>query len=74
MYLLCLNDFNEGGIQAKAGDVCEFAPIVARRLLDSWPGCWSVAPIVEVPIIETVSIDAPPEDKMMRKAKAKRRG
>jgi len=74
MNLLCLNDFNEGGITAKAGDVCEFAPIVANRLLDSWPACWSVAPIIEVPIIETVeteAIEAPPVDKMMRKGKRK---
>lgn len=75
MNLLCLSDFNESGITAKAGDVREFAPIVANRLLDSWPGCWAVAP--DAPVIETEAIDAPQVDKMIHaphKAKGKRRG
>jgi hypothetical protein len=89
MYLLCLHDFNEGGIQAKAGDVLHGVPEgVANRLLDSWPGCWErLNETVEVGTmgvlgvghafphpVETAAIDAPPVDKMMRKAKAKRRG
>lgn len=75
MNLLCLSDFNESGITAQRGDVREFAPIVASRLLDSWPGCWAVAP--DAPVIETEAIDAPPVDKMLHaphKAKGKRRG
>ena len=81
MNLLCLHDFNESGIVARRGELCWFAPIVAHRLLDSWPACWAVAPIVTVeevvePEIETEAIDAPPEDKMMHaphKAKAHKR-
>lgn len=77
MNLLCLSDFNQGDITAKAGEVCWFAPIVAHRLLDSWPACWAVAPIVTVEEVITEAIDAPPADKMMHaphKAKGKRRG
>ena len=82
MNLLCLSDFNQGGIVANKGDVCEFPMSVALRLLDSWPGCWEDKPELEgvtwagyeMPKIETEAIDAPPADKMMRKAKAKRRG
>jgi hypothetical protein len=75
MYLLCLHDFNEGGIQAKAGEVCWFLPNVAAWLIDSFPACWQLdeRPI-EVPIIETEAIEAPPVDKMMHaphKAKAR---
>ena len=75
MNLLCLSDFNQAGITAQRGDVCEFAPIVAHRLLDSWPACWTVAP--DAPVIETEAIDAPQVDKMIHaphKAKGKRRG
>lgn len=81
--LLCLRDFNEAGITAKAGDVLTLAPGVANRLLDSWPAAWSVAPedpeaeaVLDSRLaeIEAEAIDAPPVDKMMRKAKAKRRG
>ena len=75
MNLLCLSDFNQAGITAQRGDVREFAPIVANRLLDSWPGCWAVAP--DAPVIETEAIDAPQVDKMIHaphKAKGKRRG
>lgn len=73
MNLLCLSDFNQAGITAKRGDVREFAPIVANRLIDSWPACWSVAPIVTVEeVVETAAIEAPPVDKMMHApAKAK---
>ena len=74
MNLLCLSDFNQGDITAKAGEVCWFAPIVAHRLLDSWPGCWAVAP--DAPVIETEAIDAPQVDKMIHaphKAKGKRK-
>jgi len=69
-----VSDFNEGGITARRGEVRWFLPNVAAWLLDSFPACWQLdeRPI-EVPIIETVAVDAPPEDKMMRKAKAKRR-
>jgi hypothetical protein len=75
MNLLCLSDFNQGDISAKAGDVCWFAPIVADRLLDSWPGCWAPAPIVTVEeVVETAAIEAPPVDKMIHApSKAKKR-
>ena len=77
MNLLCLHDFNESGIVARRGELCRFPPVVANRLLDSWPACWSVAPIVTDEEVLTEAIDAPPEDKMMHaphKAKGKRRG
>jgi len=77
MNLLCLSDFNQGEIAAKAGDVRWFAPIVADRLIDSWPACWTVAPIVTVEEVVTEAIAAPPIDKMIHapaKAKGKRRG
>ena len=79
MNLLCLSDFNQDNITARRGELCWFLPNVAARLVDSWPACWAVAPIVTVeevvePEIVTEAIDAPPADKMMRKAKAKRRG
>lgn len=78
MNLLCLSDFNESGIVARRGELCWFPPVVANRLLDSWPGCWTVAPIVTVEeVVETEAIDAPPVDKMIHaphKAKGKRRG
>lgn len=77
MNLLCLSDFNQGDITAKAGELCYFAPIVAHRLLDSWPACWAVAPIVTVEEVVTEAIAAPPIDKMIHapaKAKGKRRG
>ena len=77
MNLLCLSDFNEGGITARRGELCWFLPNVAARLMDSWPACWAPAPIVTVEEVvepETEAIEAPPADKMMRKAKAKRRG
>lgn len=81
MNLLCLSDFNESGISAQRGELCWFLPNVANRLLDSWPACWAVAPIVTVeevvePEIETEAIDAPPVDKMIHaphKAKAHKR-
>lgn len=76
MNLLCLSDFNESGITAKRGELCWFTPIVANRLLDSWPACWAVAPIVTVEEVLTEAIDAPPEDKMMHapaRAKAHKR-
>ena len=87
MNLLCLSDFNQGDVTAKAGDVLPVAPSVANRLLDSWPGCWQLiilpngersfgpveAETIEAPEVETEAIDAPPVDKMMRKAKAKRK-
>ncbi len=77
MNLLCLSDFNQGDISAKAGDVIGVPEGVANRLLDSWPGSWqaiALPEVIDVPIIETEAIEAPPVDKMMRKAKAKRRG
>jgi hypothetical protein len=77
MNLLCLSDFNQGGYMAKAGELCWFVPSVASWLLDSFPACWIVAPIVTVEEVVTEAIDAPPVDKMMReptKAKGKRRG
>lgn len=77
MNLLCLSDFNQGDITAKAGELCYFAPIVADRLIDSWPACWAVAPIVTVEEVVAESIAAPPIDKMIHapaKAKGKRRG
>lgn len=78
MNLLCLSDFNQGEIAAKAGEVCWFLPNVAHRLIDSWPACWAVAPIVTVEeVVETAAIEAPPVDKMIHaptKAKGKRRG
>ena len=81
MNLLCLSDFNEGGITARRGELCWFLPTVAARLIDSWPACWAVAPIVTVeevvePEIVTEAIDAPAKDKMMHaphKAKGKRK-
>ena len=51
--------------------------IVADRLIDSWPACWTVAPIVTVEEVVTEAIAAPPIDKMIHapaKAKGKRRG
>lgn len=77
MNLLCLSDFNQGDIVAQRGELCWFVPNVAHRLLDSWPACWAVAPIVTVEEVITEAIDAPPVDKMMHaphKAKGKRRG
>jgi len=76
MNLLCLSDFNQGEIAAKAGELCWFAPIVASRLLDSWPACWAVAPIVTVEEVIAEAVDAPPVDKMIHaptKAKGKRK-
>ncbi len=78
MNLLCLSDFCQGDISAKAGDVIGVPEGVANRLLDSWPGSWQVIVIPEgvrsFGPVETEAIEAPPVDKMMRKAKAKRRG
>ena len=77
MNLLCLSDFNQGNIVAKAGEVRAFPSTVWERLVDSWPGCWAVAPIVTVEDVLTEAIDAPPVDKMIHaphKAKGKRRG
>lgn len=74
MNLLCLHDFNEGGYSARAGEVCWFMPNVAGWLLDSFPSAWVVSPPEPDPEPETAAIDAPPVDKMIRKAKAKRRG
>ncbi len=79
MNLLCLSDFNQEGIVAKAGEVRWFPLGVVHRLVDSWPACWQPEPITievkfDAPEVETEAIDAPPVDKMMRKAKAKRRG
>lgn len=75
MNLLCLSDFNQDGYIATAGDVCWFPHMIALRMLDAWPGCWEKAPHVpDAPAVETEAIEAPPADKMMRKAKAKRRG
>lgn len=73
MNLLCLSDFNQGDIAAHRGELCWFPLGVAHRLMDSWPGCWAVAPIVTVEeVVETEAIDAPPVDKMMHApAKAK---
>ena len=81
MNLLCLSDFNESGIVAQRGELCWFPPVVANRLLDSWPGCWQPEPITieikfDAPVVETEAIDAPPVDKMMHaphKAKAHKR-
>jgi hypothetical protein len=77
MNLLCISDFNQGDITARRGEVCWFLPNVAHRLLDSWPACWTAAPIVTVEeVVETAAIEAPPADKMIHapaKAKAKRR-
>ena len=76
MNLLCLSDFNESGITARRGELCWFLPNVANRLLDSWPACWAVAPIVTVEEVLTEAVDAPPEDKMMHapaRAKAHKR-
>ena len=75
MNLLCLSDFNQGDITARRGELCWFLPIVAHRLLDSWPACWAVAPIVTVEEVITEAIDAPPVDKMIQapaRAKGKR--
>ena len=79
--LLCLRDFNEAGITAKAGHILTLAPGVANRLLDSWPACWAVAPddpeaedVLDSRLaeIETEAIEAPAKDKMMHApAKAK---
>jgi hypothetical protein len=77
MNLLCLSDFNQGDITAKAGELCYFAPIVAHRLLDSWPACWALAPIIIEVETVTDAIDGPPVDKMIHapaRAKGKRRG
>lgn len=90
MNLLCLSDFNQGDITARRGELCWFLPIVAHRLLDSWPACWAVAPIVTVEevireahelanaaLVEDAAMDAPPVDKMIHapaRAKGKRRG
>lgn len=81
--LLCLRDFNEAGIAAKAGDVLTLAPGVANRLLDSWPAAWSVAPddpeaeaVLDSRLaeIETEAIEAPAKDKMIHApARAKAR-
>jgi hypothetical protein len=86
MNLLCLRDFNEGDISAKAGDVIGVPEIVANRLLDAWPGAWqrimlphgelslgSVNVAADMGDVEK-AIEAPPVDKMVHKAKAKRRG
>lgn len=84
MNLLCLSDFNQGDVCAKAGDVLTFSDGVANRLLDSWPGCWAAAgdPSGEVVLdsrlaeIVAEAIEAPPADKMMHaphKAKAHKR-
>lgn len=77
MNLLCLSDFNQGDITARRGELCWFAPIVAHRLLDSWPACWAVAPIVTVEEVITEAVDAPTVDKQIHapaRAKGKRRG
>lgn len=78
MNLLCLSDFNQGDIAARAGELCYFAPSVASWLLDSFPAYWAVAPIVTVEdVVETAAIESPHVDKMMHaphKAKGKRRG
>lgn len=82
MNLLCISDFNQGDVTAKAGDIVSLPEGAAHRLLDSWPACWAPAPIVTVeevaePEIVTEAIDAPPKDKMMHaphKAKGKRKG
>lgn len=79
MNLLCLSDFNQGDIAARAGELCYFAPSVASWLLESWPACWAVAPDAPAPVEEVVTeaIEAPHVDKMMHaphKAKGKRRG
>lgn len=85
MNLLCLSDFNQGEIAAKAGDVCEFAPIVAGWILDSWPGSWAIAEVAAVDrligmaddLVNNKAIDVPPIDKMIHapaRAKGKRRG
>ena len=83
MTLLCLSDFNQGDIVAKAGEVRWFVPNVAHRLLDSWPACWArieipgaanpVGAINVAADMEQVAaaIEAPPVDKMMRKGKRK---
>ena len=74
MNLLCLSDFNQGDVTAKDGDVLTIAPGAGQWLLESWPGCWAVAP--DAPVIETEAIDAPPVDKMIHaphKAKGKRK-
>ena len=85
MNLLCLSDFNETGIVAKAGDALTLAPGVANRLLDSWPACWAVAPddpeaeaVLDSRLaeIETEAIEAPAKDKMIHapaRAKAHKR-
>lgn len=89
MNLLCLSDFNQEGVTAKAGEVRWFVPGVALRLVDSWPGCWARIEIpgaaIQVGAVNvaadmdnvTAAIDAPPVDKMIHaphKAKGKRRG
>jgi len=81
MNLLCLSDFNETGIVAKAGEVRAFPSTVWERLVDSWPACWTVAPddpeaedVLDSRLaeIETEAIEAPAKDKMMHApAKAK---
>ena len=76
MTLLCLSDFNQGDITAKAGDILTIAPGAATWLLESWPACWAVAPDAPAPVEEVVTeaIEAPHVDKMVHaphKAKAR---
>ena len=85
MNLLCLSDFNETGIVAKAGEVRAFPSTVWERLVDSWPAAWTVAPddpeaeaVLDSRLaeIETEAIEAPAKDKMIHaphKAKAHKR-
>ena len=84
MNLLCLSDFNQGDITAKAGEIVRVPLGLVGWLLDSWPGYWQLAPI-EVTFtfdnppapVETAAVEAPPVDKMIHaptKAKGKRRG
>ena len=89
MNILCLADFNQGDVSAKAGDVLTMAPSHARWLLDSWPGYWAqieipgqANPIGKINVAAdmgevTAALEAPPKDKMIQaptKAKAKRKG
>lgn len=84
MNLLCLSDFNQGNITAKAGEIVRVPLGIVGWLLDSWPGYWQIAPIefeftfdnAPAPVAETAAVETPPVDKMIHaptKAKSKRK-
>jgi hypothetical protein len=47
--LLCLREFNEGGLSAKMGDLIDVEDATANHLLDSWPSAWSLGHRVDEP-------------------------